>query len=368
MLLSFLASCGAGNGSASHLPEGDTIPMKYVTNLTMVDYGDFIKADFRNPWDTTRILQTYLLVPNDNELPTDLPQGTVVRTPLRQSVVYTSVHSSLIDELGSADAIAGVCDTRYIRNSKIKDLVKKGIITDCGATMSPNIEKIIQLRPDAIILSAFENSNDHNKVGQTGIPIIDCTDYMENSPLARAEWMKFFGRLYGKGHEADSIFAEVEKSYLDTKSSVRNVKTRPKVLTEMIYGQSWSVPAAYSTAGVLIEDAGGTNPFSSYKTGGSVQLAPEEVLYKGGDADIWLIKYSRKSPLTMNGLASENPIYSKFKAWKTGNVYGCDTDLSSLFDDSAFHPDRVLSDMMTLIHPEIGENKNYHHYYKKLEK
>lgn len=368
MLLSFLASCGAGNGNTSTLAEGDTIPTRYVTNLTMVDYGDYIKADFRNPWDTTRTLQTYLLVPRDKDLPGNLPQGTVVRTPLRKSVVYTSVHSSLIDELGAADAITGVCDTRYIRNSEINERVNKGIITDCGATMSPNIEKIIQLRPDAILLSAFENSNDHNKVGQTGIPIIDCTDYMENSPLARAEWMKFFGRLYGKGQEADSLFDEVEKSYLDIKSRVQNVKKRPTVLTEMIYGQSWSVPAAYSTAGTLIEDAGGTNPFSSYKTGGSVQLTPEEVLYRGGEADIWLIKYSRKSPLTLSSLASENPVYSRFKAWKTGNVYGCDTDLSSLFDDSAFHPHWVLSEMMSLFHPEIGEKKDNHNYYTRLEK
>lgn len=368
MVLSFLASCNAGSDKNHSLPEGETIPVKYATNLTMVDYGDYIKADFRNPWDTTRTLQTYLLVPSGKNLPENLPAGTVVRTPLKRSIVYTSVHGSLIDELGATDAIIGVCDSRYIRNSNVNKRIEKGSIADCGLTMAPNIEKILQLQPDAILLSAFENSNDHNKVGQTGIPIIDCTDYMEVSPLARAEWMKFFGRLYGKGQEADSLFSEVEKAYLTTKARVSDVKQRPKVLTELIYGQSWDVPSAKSTVGVLIEDAGGINPFSSFKSGGSVQLAPEEVLFKAGDADIWLIKYSRPVPLTISNLTSENPIYSKFKAWKEGNVYGCDTDKSTLFDDSAFHPHWILAEFVSLFHPELDEMEENRHYYTKLKK
>ncbi len=368
MVLSFLASCDAGSGRNHSLPQGDTIPTKYVTNLTMVDYGSYIKADFRNPWDTARTLQTFLLVPADSTIPQNLPQGTVVRTPLKRSVVYTSVHNSLIDELGAADAVAGICDTKYIHKPQIRRRIDEGTIADCGTSMAPNIEKILQLRPDAILLSAFENSNDHNKVAQTGIPIIDCTDYMETSPLARAEWMKFFGRLYGKGHEADSLFEATEKAYLTTKARMQGVKERPVVLTDLIYGQSWGMPAAFSTTGVLIEDAGGKNPFDSFRTSGSVQLAPEEVLYKAKDADVWLLKYSRQAPLSIGDMAEDNPIYTKFKAWEEGNVYGCDTEKTSYFEDAAFHPHWILAEFASLFHPEIGEMEGNHHYYTKLEK
>lgn len=368
MVLSSLASCSAGGGNNHCLSQGDTIPVKYLTNLTMVDYGDYIKADFRNPWDTTRILQRFLLVPSDKNIPANLPEGTVVRTPLKRSIVYTSIHSNLIEELGAADAIIGVCDSKYFRNPQLRKRIDNGTISDCGSNMAPNIEKILQLHPDAILLSAFENSNDHNKVGQTGIPIIDCTDYMENSPLARAEWMRFFGRLYGKGAQADSLFGEVEKAYLNTKALVKDVTKRPTVLTELIYGQAWSIPAAYSTAGVLIEDAGGTNPFSSFKKSGSVQLAPEEVLYRAEDADIWLIKYYRSSPLSLSELASDNPIYSQFMAWQEGNIYGCNTEQTSFFDDAAFHPHWILAEYVSLFHPELGEIEGNHHYYTKLKK
>lgn len=368
MVMPLVASCGASGGSNHAMPEGDTIPIKYVTNLTMVDYGDYIKADFRNPWDTTKNLQTFLLVPQDKELPVDLPKGTVVRTPLRRSIVYTSVHNSLIEEIGASEAVVGACDTKYIRKPSIRRRINEGEIADCGTSMAPNIEKILQLKPDAILLSAFENSNDHNKVAQTGIPIIDCTDYMESSPLARAEWMKFFGRLYGKGNVADSIFEATEKSYLETKALVKDVKNRPVVLTDLIYGQSWGVPAAYSTTGVLIEDAGGKNPFDTYKTNGSVQLSPEEVLYKAKDADVWILKYSQDIPVTLSQLAKDNPIYSKFKAYKNGNIYGCDTEGTTYFEDAAFHPHWILAEYVSMFHPELGEFKGNHHYYKNIQK
>lgn len=366
--LPFLASCDAGNGGNLSACGGDTIATKYVTNLTMVDYGDYLKADFRNPWDTTRTLQTFLLVPRDSELPVDLPKGTVVRVPLQRSIVYTSMHNSLIDELGAGDAVAGVCDAQYIRKPQIRQRVEDGTITDCGSGMAPNIEKILQLKPDAILLSAFENSNDHNKVAQTGIPVIDCTDYMESSPLARAEWMKFFGRLYGKGNAADSIFDVTEKAYLATKAKMKDVAYRPMVLNDLIYGQSWGVPAAFSTTGVLIEDAGGRNPFANFKTSGSVQLAPEEVLFTAGEADVWILKYSHNSQNTISQLGRDNPIYSKFKAFADGNIYGCDTEGTSYFEDAAFHPHWILAEFASIFHPELGDQPDNHSYYKKLER
>lgn len=366
MVLLLLASCDAGSGKGHYYQQCDTIAMKYATNLSMIDYGDFIKVDFRNPWDTTRTLQTFLLVPRNDSFPKHLPSGTMIRTPLENSVVYTCVHNSLIEQLGASDAIAGICDTKYIRKQALRDKIESGDIADCGTSMAPNIEKILMLKPDAILLSAFENSNDHNKVGQIGIPIIDCTDYMETSPLGRAEWMRFYGRLYGKGNAADSLFNQVEQSYLDIKKMIEGTESHPLVLTDLIYGQTWNVPGAMSTTGVIIEDAGGINPFEDYKKSGSVQLSPEEVLYRAQNADVWLIKYAHDLPPSLNQLGKDNPIYSKFKAFHNANVYGCDTDNSTFFEDAAFHPHWVLAEYVSIFHPELGEIEGNQHYYSKL--
>ena len=367
MILPLLVSCDNGSGKGHARTDGDTLCLKYAENLTMVDYGDYTVAKFRNPWDTTRTLETFVLVPRDKQLPADLPQGTVVRVPLQRSIVYTSVHNSLLEELGALDAIAGVCDAKYIHKQPIRERIDGGAIADCGTSMTPNIEKILMIKPDAILLSAFENSNDHNKVAQVGIPIIDCIDYMETSPLGRAEWIRFFGRLYGKSEVADSIFAATEKSYNDIKAAVAGITERPAVLTDLIYGQTWNMPGAYSTTGVLIEDAGGKNPFDTYKKSGSVQLAPEEVLFKAKDADFWLIKYSQNSPMTMRQLGGDNAIYSKFNAYANGNVYGCNTDRTSYYEEASFHPHWLLAEFAEILHPELGTFGDNHHYYEKIQ-
>lgn len=353
IVLPLLVSCKGGNALVSN-QEGDTLHLAYADNLSLVRYPDYVKATVRNPWDTVAVLHTYLLVPDSIDLPENLPDGTVVRTPLRSALIYSSVHNSLVSELGAIDAIAGVCDAQYIHQKELADRISGGTVADCGIGTSPNIEKIISLNPDGIMLSPFENSGSYGKVGQLGIPIIECADYMETSPLARAEWMKFYGMLFGKEDEANRMFEKTEKEYNTLKSLAENLSDKPKVLVDRLYGQTWYVPAANSTMGFFIKDAGGTNPFDSYERSGSVGLTGEQVLYNAGDADVWLIRYSQDSDKTMRELASDNAIYSQFKAFKDNRVYGCNTSKVFFYEDVPFHPQWLLGEMIAILHPELS--------------
>lgn len=188
--LAFFASCKGGHASYSG-QNGKQVQSKYAENLSIVDYEDFTEVSIRNPWDTLKTLQKYILVPKDKELPTGLPEGTIVRTPISNALVYSTVHNSLIAELGAIDAIGGVCNARYVNDDEIKDRLKSGRIADCGVSMSPNLERIIKLHPQVIMLSPFENNDKYAKVGELGIPVIECADYMETSALGRAEWVRF---------------------------------------------------------------------------------------------------------------------------------------------------------------------------------
>lgn len=212
---------------------GDTLSMRYAHYVSIVKYHDFIKADVRNPWDTTHVLHTYVLVEKSKSLPDSLPKGTVVRTPLSKSLVYSSVHCSLLSELGAENAIGGVCDLSYISLPFIQEGCRQGKITDAGNSMNPTIEKVIEMQPDAILLSPFENSGGYGRIEKLGIPIIECADYMELSPLGRAEWMRFFGLLYGKETQADSLFNNVETAYCSLCDKVKDVKERKTVFSEL---------------------------------------------------------------------------------------------------------------------------------------
>lgn len=365
MVLPLLVSCKGGNALVSR-DDGDTLKLAYADNLSLIRYPDYVKATVRNPWDTLTTLHTYILVPDSIDLPAALPEGTVVRTPLKSALIYSSVHNSLMSEFGSIDAISGVCDASYIHQPELVARISDGRVADCGIGTSPNIEKIISLNPDGIMLSPFENSGTYGKLGQLGIPIIECADYMETSPLARAEWMKFYGMLFGKEDVAERMFADTEKEYLQLKKIAGGLSDRPRVLIDRLYGQSWYVPAGNSTMGIFIRDAGGENPFDEYDRSGSVGLTGEQVLFKAADADVWLIRYNQKTDKTVSELGSDNAIYPQFKAFKDGRVYGCNTANTNFYEDIPFHPQWLLRDMISIFHPELS-NFTSEHYFKKMQ-
>lgn len=365
-----LPVCSCTGGNSSHKGDYEEIPLRYSRNFRMEDTGEGCTiVSLRNPWDTTKTQAVYALVDKGRDIPSDLRKDAIVlRTPLEKSVVYSSVHVNLLDELGAFSSISGVCDPQYILNPKALKAIEDGSILDCGNSMAPNMEKIIASRPGAVLLSPYENSNDNVKFANTGIPVVLTADYMESTPLARAEWMRFYGRLFGKGAEADSLFAEVEKNYMDASKIALGEKKRPMVLFDLIYSNIWNVPTSGSVTGRLIEDAGGTNPFAEQTKAGSAQLSPEEVLVKAQNADIWLIRYNEPKDFTLTKLADDNPMYQRFKAYKDGNVYVSDTSTSGIFEDGSFHPDRVLKEMVRLIHPEKAETLPGKSYYEKVDR
>lgn len=360
--LSLLVSCGRGNASSSDSSlvslsssSGEEVSLQYAKLLKLSRYGDITKAEVRNPWDTTKVLHSYWLVPDSLQIPRLPDNATLVRTPLKSSVVYSGVHASLANELGRLSSVKGMCDVSYVSDPVIQKEIKEGKIADCGINTSPNLERVVTLSPDAILLSPYEGTNSYGKISSLGVPLIECADYMEDSPLGRAEWIRFYGRLFGEEAKADSIFDAVSHNYNNLKNSVKDSPNHPSVLFDRIYGNAWYVPEKFSTTSRFISDAGGLNPFDYLAKSGSAPLSAEEVLMKAGDCDFWLIRHAGEN-ITYKSLDADNPVYSKFKAYKNGNVFSCNTTLTGVFDDAAFHPDRLLSDLVSILHPEVLNN------------
>lgn len=349
-----LSACGGGSKTSSLQAEGDTVRMKYSSLLLIVKHADYTVVTIRNPWDTLKVLHTYLLADREKPLPEHLPEGTVVRTPLQKSVIYSSVHCSLWSELDELKGIGGVCGLEYIILPQILEGCRNGSIVNVGNSMNPDIERIIDLRPDAILLSPFENSGGYGRVGKLNIPIIECADYMETSALGRAEWMRLYGLLLGKEAQADSLFAGIEKEYLTLTQQVKsqNLK-RPTVISEMKNSSAWYIPGGNSTMGRLYQDAGADYVFASLSNSGSVPLAFETVFDRGGNADIWLIKYNQPQDKTYSELERDYAPYARFKAFQDRKVYGCNTNHVPFYEESPFHPELLLKDLIKIFHPEL---------------
>lgn len=361
-LLPALWSCGSGRGDQAESTAGK---LKYATQLTLEDRDGYTVARVTNPWDSTTLLGTYILVPDSVELPADAPKGTIVRTPLKQALVFTAVHTGLLSELNALDAIGAVCSADYIIVPEVHERIADGRITDCGNDAAPDMERVISARPDAMLVSPYENNPSNSRLESMGAPIILCADYMENDPLARAEWVKFFGRLFGRTAEADSMFAETEREYLGLKTAAEATDTRPSALFDGVYGNQWYVPRHDATLSSYIRDAGGSNPFDHNEGNGSLALSPEKVLVEAGDADFWLVRYATANDLTLPEFIAQQPVYKEFKAAQAGKVYGCNTIDVPYFEETPFHPQWFLEQLVSIFHPELGIEPA-HEYFKPL--
>ena len=365
-----LAACRGGQTSSVQAV-GDTLAFKYATQLTVVRYDGYTVATLKNPWKEGMTLHQYLLVPTsaaaDSSLFTlhsSLPNATVIRTPLSRSMIFSTVHCAMLMDFGKQDCIAGVADLKYIKIPWIQQQVQQGKITDVGDGLSPVVEKIIDQRPDALFLSPFENSGGYGKLEDIDIPIVECAEYMESTPLGRAEWLRFYGLLFGCEQKADSLFDAIDKNYNQLKTLVTQ-KNRPSVLLDNVTGSVWYVPGGKSTIGQMIQDAGGSYPWAADEHSGSVSLPFENVLEKAGETDVWLFRYSSDHDITYDELRSEHHGYNQFKAFRDKNVYGCNVELSPFYEETPFRPDWLLNDFIRILHPEL-EGLAPLRYYKKL--
>lgn len=357
--LVLLTACG-NSSSGSHRPAGADSVITEARLLTIERGQGYTLACIRDPWKGG-LLHHYVLVPASDSLPASLPEGTVVRTPLRRALVYSSVHTSVMKELGMMASVKGVCDVKFFTDSAIAAGVERGEIADCGDSMAPTVERVIAMQPDGILLSPYQDAS-YGQITKLNIPIIECADYMEYTPLGRAEWIKFYGLLLGREHEADSIYAQVVAGYHAISRQAAKAQHKPMVLTEMVINGVWNVPGGQSYMARILQDAGGAYPWGSDKSTGSLNLDFNQVLAAAQQADVWLIKsFYIHNYADLKGAYSLN---DQFRAFKERKVYICDTNESRLFEQFPFHPDRLLQDYFAIFHPELqpqGTTTRYFH-------
>ncbi len=367
LLLVAASSCG-GHGRESGEPvEGDTLT-SHAELLTLVDCGDYVAAIVADPWNPGKTLASYALVQRDAGEAPVVPDGfQIVTVPLSRSVVDSSTNSAAIAQLGALGGVAAVSDGNYYApGDTITKLIAAGRIADIGSSMSPKVETLVDVSPDAILSSPYKNAG-HGVIETLKVPIIECADYMESTPLGRAEWILLLGHLYGNPDGAVAIFDKVCTDYNALCSLAAAAPgTKPKVLPEMLTSGVWYVPGGQSYMARMLADAGADYPWADDSSTGSLQLDLAAVLDRAADADIWFMR--NYGMPTLASLRETTPPYAQIKAYADGNVYNCDTSTSPFFNDIAFHPERVLSDFITLFHPQLRPGVDLVYFSKVAQK
>ena len=393
LVVLLVVACQGGKTASGE--GGDTLQMKYAELLTIVKHNDgaYTEAIIENPWKKGTTLHKYILVPKGKEgdetvarLKDDIRENAtlqmgshcdIVRTPLESNVVFTAPHCQLMYELGCKNAITGVCDKDYINIPDIKERVKLSdgkastsdtdkVIIDCGSSMQPDIERIIALKPEGLLISPFENSGGYGKLDKLHIPIIETADYMETSPLGRAEWMKFYGLLFKSEERSDSLFSSIEKEYLALKAEAAKLTLGLSILTERKMGSVWYVPGGKSTMGILLKDANAKYIFADDTHSGSLAYGPERILSKGTQIDVWAFKYFGGKALSKSDLLAEYEGYKALKTFNQNSIYQVDTSTQPYFELTSFHPEILLREFIILAHPkatQFGKLRFYQHLF-----
>lgn len=365
----FLVSCSGNKDNkevSTSQAQDTTYTVKYAKGFKVKIFADYKEVTVVDPWDSTKILQRYILVDKHKDLPKNLPQGTLIRTPLEKVVAYSTIHCATLDEIGVISTVKGVCEPGYIDINYIQEGVKNGSIADLGQAANPVVEKIVDVDPEAILATPIHGRT-YGSVDKTGIPIIETPDYMEPLPLGRAEWIRFYSLFFGNEAQTDSLFDITVSNYNSIKEKVAHIENRPTVFLDLMYGNVWYTSGGDSFISRMLSDAGATYAWYNNGKVESTPLSFEQVLEHAGDTEYWLIKYNNQVDLTYGGLAKEYKPYSYFSAYKNRKIYECNAGKTPYYEDLPIHPDYILQDFAYVFHPEVFPSYTPKYYNKMKE-
>ncbi len=279
-----------------------------------------------------------------------------IKVPVEKIVVTSTTHIPMLELLGVENSIVGFPSTKYISSKNTRALIDRGAITDLGSEQHMNTEKLLDLQPDLVVgFSVSSNTKLYDNIKTSGIPVIFNGDWLEETPLGRAEWIKFFGVLFGKEQVADSIFKTIEKSYNTAKEIAKATPHSPKVFSGSMFKDTWYVPAGESFTATFFADANLDYLWKNTKGTGSLQLNFESIIDKVEAAEYWLVCGVYE---TREQILNANELYHNFSVLHKENVYTIASKKGATggieyFEFAPIQPDLVLKDIIKITQPEV---------------
>ncbi|WP_116789147.1 ABC transporter substrate-binding protein [Flavobacterium psychrotrophum] len=336
--------------------QATTNAIKHAKGLQLYKYKGFSLVKVTQPWPNAKESYTYVMLQKGATLPDSLKQYTVVNVPIKSAVVTSTTHIPSLEILGVENTLVGFPGTQYISSEKTRALIDSGKVKEAGANESLNTEIIIDLNPDAVVAFGINSTNKTlNSLEQAGLKVLYNGDWTEQTPLGKAEWIKFFGALYGMDDKADEIFSKIEKDYHDAQKLAQNIKEKPTVMGGAMLNDQWLLPEGNSWAALFLKDAGANYLWADSKGTGSLSLSFETVLEKAQNADYWI---GPSQYTSLKQMMEANPHYAEFKAFKNKKVYSFSTKTGKTggliyYELAPNRPDLVLKDLVYIFHPEL---------------
>ena len=337
-------------------------PLTYASGFTIERFSDYTVIEVNSPWPGADKTYTYALVPKEKLPSITLPKekyDAIIATPVNRVVATATTHVAALEQLGVMDKLVGFPNTDYISSPQARKRIETGDIKDLGANEMLNTEMVLQLQPDLVMGFAINASNkSYQTLENAGIPIVLNGDWTEQTPLGKAEWIKFFAPFFDKDTLADNHFNEIETNYSEAKTLAKNTKNIPTVLIGGLFKDVWYVSGGKSWMAQFLSDANANYLWSDTEETGGIGLSVESVLEKGQSADFWFNPSMHKSYEEMK---TASPHYERFMAFQDQRIFSNimktgETGGTLFFEQGPLRPDLVLKDLISILHPEVLEN------------
>lgn len=313
--------------------------------------------------------QQYVLVQCGTPAPAGYEAAQVIETPVRTVVTMSTTYLTGLDEIGVLDRLVGLDEATYVNSAKVLQMADEGKLTMIGVGAGVNVEQAIDLQPALIMAVSTGNAefDAHPKLLEAGLKVVLNAEWLEASPLGRAEWVKFIAAFFNREAAAEAIFAQRDARYQELTTLAATANNRPTVFVNTVARGTWSTPGGHSYIARFLADAGADYLWAHETTNERLQLAFEEVYDVAQAADFWV--NTGRNARTLADLLAEDARYADFAAVQNGNVWNNNARLgpgggNEYWEIGVAHPDVVLADLIKIFHPELLPEHEFVYYHQ----
>jgi len=364
-LFLFLSSCAKESASGTANERAEHFSVDYFNGYKILG--------IREAWNGDLEKHRWLLLDSafkESELHGNLKNLPIIRVPVKKAIVLSTTAIAFMERLDLLDKIIAVENRNLIYSEKMQNLIDSFSIKQVGSGNTLDLETILILQP-ALVLTFGTGStlyDDYPRLKTAKIPTVLTAEWMEGHPLARFEWIRFFGVLFGKEREADSIFAETQKKYDSLLRLALNATKKPLVLTGYPQGSEWLAGGGSSYFAKFLQDAGAKYIWENNTQTGTLTLGIETALQSGVQAEFWLHPslWTSKAEIMQN-----EPRISMLRLWQSGKIYQSSKRTGKngsrdFYESAIANPDLVLADLIFIFHPKILPKHDFV-YYERVE-
>ncbi|MEZ4714070.1 MAG: ABC transporter substrate-binding protein [Caldilineaceae bacterium] len=336
-----------------------------------VDYHNSYKVvTIATPWPGAESPLEYLLVQCGAPAPAGYDDTQIIEVPVQHIATMSTSYLPFLANLGVLDRLVAVDDATYVNNPTVVEMANAGAIAQIGYGAGVNVEQLLELAPDIVMTygSGSPDYDAHPVLLNAGLHAVVNAEWLEASPLGRAEWGKFIALFFNKEAEAQAQFAETAQRYEELAAQAAAVADKPTVLTDSEYQGSWYVAGGQSFTAQLLADAGASYLWQDDESAGSVGLSFEAVYDAAADADFWVNVGFINS---LAELEATDARYAEFAPFQNDAVWNNNKKQNAnggndYYESAVAQPDVVLADLISIFHPELLPDHETV-YYQKLQ-